>query len=85
MADDKSKIPQEKGKQEIPQERGRTQKEVSEDIQSAGYDARNPTQPEAEVEEPSLPEPEKLTPGEMTKHPDEFLEEEASNKDGDRF
>lgn len=60
-------------KPQEPQERGRTQRQVNEDMQSAGFDARNPNQPQAEVEEPSLPDPKKKTDQEMNEHPDDVL------------
>lgn len=53
--------------QKHPEEKGRTQKQVSDDIQSAGFDPRNPNQPKAEVEpEPApVPDPKAKSPEEM--------------------
>lgn len=67
---------------EGPQQKGRTIKEVSEDLQTAGFD-KNPAVP-PEEKEPSFPEPDQLTPAEMQKDPEDLLEQEASNKDGER-
>jgi 8-oxo-dGTP pyrophosphatase MutT (NUDIX family) len=63
-----------------PEDRGRTMKQVSEDTQSAGYDARNPNQPKAEVEEPSLPDPKAKTPEEMKEDPEGALNIDEETK-----
>lgn len=68
-------------KQDSPPDKGRTMKEVSDDLQNAGFD-KNPTPPQQE--EPTAPEPKELTPEQMDQHPDAYLnpdnEEDAGSK-----
>lgn len=59
-----------------PADKGRTVKEVSKDMQNAGFN-ESPVPPAAapppEEKEPSFPEPKKLTPAEMAQDPDDAL------------
>lgn len=57
------------------EDKGRTMKEVSKDLQTAGY------KESPEPEQPKVPEPKQKTPAEMQTDPEEFLRDENATGD----
>jgi hypothetical protein len=55
----------------VPAENGRTMKEISKDLQTAGFEES--PQPEGEGAD-LVPEPSKLTPEEMKQDPEQLIE-----------